>query len=268
MNVEIRDLRAGYGAKLVLDGVDAEIPEHGVVTLLGPNGCGKSTLLKTIGRILTPRSGEILLSGRSVSRWKTGDLARKMAILPQLHHAPADLSVRQLVSCGRFPHRKGFGPPGKHDTEVVDHVLEQTRLTGLAHRPLATLSGGERQRAWIAMTLAQEPNLLLLDEPTTFLDICCQFEIIELVRELNRELGITVVMVLHDLNLAARCSHLLAAIRDGKLRYAGSAEEILRPEILREIFEIEAKVVTGADGIPYCIPIGSRRREQGKENPP
>ena len=175
--------------------------------------------------------------------------------------------MRQLVSCGRFPHRKGFGPPGKHDAEVVERVLERTRLTGLAHRPLATLSGGERQRAWIAMTLAQEPNLLLLDEPTTFLDICCQFEIIELVRELNRELGITVVMVLHDLNLAARCSHLLAAIRDGKLRYAGSAEEILRPEILREIFEIEAKVVTGADGIPYCIPVGSRRREQGKENP-
>lgn len=262
MRLELQELAAGYGKKIILDGVSLEAPEGKILTLLGPNGCGKSTLLKTIGRLLRPRGGAVLLDGKSIHQLDTAKLARDLAILPQLHHAPADLSVRQLVSCGRFPHRKGFGPPGKHDTEVVDHVLEQTRLTGLAHRPLATLSGGERQRAWIAMTLAQEPNLLLLDEPTTFLDICCQFEIIELVRELNRELGITVVMVLHDLNLAARCSHLLAAIRDGKLRYAGSAEEILRPEILREIFEIEAKVVTGADGIPYCIPVGSCRQEE------
>ena len=270
MRLELQELAAGYGKKIILDGVSLEAPEGKILTLLGPNGCGKSTLLKTIGRLLRPRGGAVLLDGKSIHQLDTAKLARDLAILPQLHHAPADLSVRQLVSCGRFPHRKGFGPPGKHDTKVVDHVLEQTRLTGLAHRPLATLSGGERQRAWIAMTLAQEPNLLLLDEPTTFLDICCQFEIIELVRELNRELGITVVMVLHDLNLAARCSHLLAAIRDGKLRYAGSAEEILRPEILREIFEIEAKVVTGADGLPYCIPVGSCRREEreeGKETP-
>ena len=185
MRLELQELAAGYGKKIILDGVSLEAPEGKILTLLGPNGCGKSTLLKTIGRLLRPRGGAVLLDGKSIHQLDTAKLARDLAILPQLHHAPADLSVRQLVSCGRFPHRKGFGPPGKHDTEVVDHVLEQTRLTGLAHRPLATLSGGERQRAWIAMTLAQEPNLLLLDEPTTFLDICCQFEIIELVRERN-----------------------------------------------------------------------------------
>ena len=262
MNVEIRDLRAGYGAKLVLDGVDAEIPEHGVVTLLGPNGCGKSTLLKTIGRILTPRSGEILLSGRSVSRWKTGDLARKMAILPQLHRTAGELTVEELTAFGRFPHR-GLGMlPGARDREMVERALEMTRMTDLRRRPLQTLSGGERRRAWIAMTLAQEPELLLLDEPTTFLDIRCQFEIIELIRELNRKSGITVVMILHDLNSAVRCSDRLIMLRDGKVRYAGAPEELMKPEILRDIFEVEAEFFRGKDGILCCMPVASAGKEK------
>ena len=249
MNVEIRDLRAGYGAKLVLDGVDAEIPEHGVVTLLGPNGCGKSTLLKTIGRILTPRSGEILLSGRSVSRWKTGDLARKMAILPQLHRTAGELTVEELTAFGRFPHR-GLGMlPGARDREMVERALEMTRMTELRRRPLQTLSGGERQ-------------LLLLDEPTTFLDIRCQFEIIELIRELNRKSGITVVMILHDLNSAVRCSDRLIMLRDRKVRYAGAPEELMKPEILRDIFEVEAEFFRGKDGILCCMPVASAGKEK------
>ena len=264
MNVEVRNLRAGYGAKLVLDGVDAEIPEHGVVTLLGPNGSGKSTLLKTIGRILTPRSGEILLSGRSLSAWKTGELARRMAILPQLHHTSGELTVEELVAFGRFPHRGLHPLLGARDREMIERALSMTRMTEFRRRSMNTLSGGERQRAWIAMTLAQEPELLLLDEPTTFLDIRCQFEIIELIRELNRNAEITVLMILHDLNSALRCSDRLIMLRDRKVRYAGTPEELMKPEILREIFEIEAEFFRGKDGRLGCLPVApAGRKENG-----
>ena len=247
MKLEVQELRAGYGAKLVLDGVGLTVPEGSIVTLLGPNGCGKSTLLKVIGRLLKPKSGNVLLDGKAVHACDTAALARRMAILPQLHHASGEITVNELVGFGRFPHRTGLGVMNAHDREVVAEVLRMTRLTELRNRRIATLSGGERQRAWIAMTLAQQPQLLLLDEPTTFLDIRCQFEIIELVR---------------DLNLAARCSDRLVTLKDRKVRHAGTPQEILRPEILREIFEIEAEITTGKDGVPYFIPTGTARNPQ------
>ena len=262
MKLEVQELRAGYGAKLVLDGVGLTVPEGSIVTLLGPNGCGKSTLLKVIGRLLKPKSGNVLLDGKAVHACDTAALARRMAILPQLHHASGEITVNELVGFGRFPHRTGLGVMNAHDREVVAEVLRMTRLTELRNRRIATLSGGERQRAWIAMTLAQQPQLLLLDEPTTFLDIRCQFEIIELVRDLNRRLGLTVLMVLHDLNLAARCSDRLITLKNRKVRHAGTPQEILRPEILREIFEIEAEITTGKDGVPYFIPTGTARNPQ------
>ncbi len=261
MKIEVRELRAGYGAKLVLDGMSLEIPAHGVVTLLGPNGCGKSTLLKVIGRILSPRSGDVLLDGRAVSQYDTGELARRMAILPQLHRASGELTVEELVSYGRFPHRRKYHWSGKRDREAIGRALRMTRMEALRGRGMSTLSGGERQRAWIAMTLAQEPELLLLDEPTTFLDVCCQFEIIEMIRELNREFGITVVMVLHDLNLAVRCSDHLIMLRDRSIRYAGTPAELMKPEILCDIFEIRAEFFTGKDGLPYCMPTASARKD-------
>ena len=259
MKLEVDNLRGGYGRKLVLDGVEFTVDSGSVVTLLGANGCGKSTLLKMIGRILRPDSGGILLDGKAVARYKTGELARELAILPQLHHAPGELTVEELVTFGRYPHRKsGFGLSA-HDREVIGEAIRMTRLTPLCKRNISTLSGGERQRAWIAMTLAQEPKLLLLDEPTTFLDVCCQFEIIDMVRTLNRNCGITVVMVLHDLNLAAQCSDKLIMMKDRRIRYAGPPREIMKPEILREIFEIESNITMTADGIPYCIATGSAR---------
>ncbi len=259
MKLEISRLCAGYGAKPVLDGVDLTIPEGSVTTLLGANGSGKSTLLKVIGRLLAPRSGAVLLDGKRIHSFNTAELARELALLPQLHHAPGETTVRELVGFGRFPHRTGLGGFTARDRAVVAEMLELTRLTGLADRRITTLSGGERQRAWIAMTLAQQPKLLLLDEPTTFLDIRCQYEIIELVRDFNRRLGVTVVMVLHDLNLAARCSDLLVALKDRRIRCAGSVREIMRPDILREIFGIESEIAEGSDRIPYCIPTGSVR---------
>ncbi len=257
MRLELKSLFAGYGAKLVLDGVSLDIPEKSIVTLVGPNGCGKSTLLKAVGRLLKPKHGTILLDGKAIRDYDTQTLARQMAILPQLHHAAGEITVAELVGFGRFPHRAGLGGINSHDREVIGEVLRLTRLEELRDRAVCTLSGGERQRAWIAMTLAQEPKLLLLDEPTTFLDIRCQFDVIELVRDLNQRLGITVLMVLHDLNLAARCSDQLITLKERKIRHIGTPLEILTPGILREIFEIESTIHLGGDGIPYCVPTGS-----------
>ncbi|MPN05810.1 putative siderophore transport system ATP-binding protein YusV [bioreactor metagenome] len=262
MKLEVQSLSAGYGCKLVLDGVELTVPDGRIVTLVGANGCGKSTLLKAIGRLLKPKSGAVLLDGKSIRDCDTAELARRMAILPQLHHAAGEITVQELVGFGRFPHRTGLGGLNAHDREMIGEALRLTRLEAFRERRVGTLSGGERQRAWIAMTLAQEPKLLLLDEPTTFLDIRCQFDVIELVRDLNRRLGITVLMVLHDLNLAARCSDLLVTLKERRIRNVGTPAEILNPEILRDIFEIESEIHTGSDGIPYCLPTGSVKKEK------
>ena len=262
MKLEVRELCGGYGAKLVLDGIDLTVEPGSVVSLLGANGCGKSTLLKMIGRILTPKSGSILLDGQSIRQFDTAELARKMAILPQLHHAPGDLTVAELAAFGRFPHRKGLPGLSRHDREMIEDALKLTRMDSLRDRPVGTLSGGERQRAWIAMTLAQEPELLLLDEPTTFLDVCCQFEIAELIRKLNRERGISVLMILHDLNLAAGCSDRLVMLKDRRICCSGTPAEVLTRDNLRAVFGIESKIIQTEEGIPYCLAVGSARREE------
>ena len=261
MNLEVKELRGGYGAKLVLDGIDFEVDPGSVVTLLGSNGCGKSTLLKMIGRILTPKSGSVLLDGKAIGQYDSAELARKMAILPQLHHAPGDLTVAELTAFGRFPHKRGRIGLNAHDREMIGDALQMTRLYDLRNRPVGTLSGGERQRAWIAMTLAQEPEILLLDEPTTFLDVCCQFEITELIRKLNRERGITVLMILHDLNLAAGCSDRLIMLKDRRIYCSGAPGEVLTVPNLRAVFGIEAKIIPNETGVPYCLAVGSVRGE-------
>ncbi|MBO4647444.1 MAG: ABC transporter ATP-binding protein [Lentisphaeria bacterium] len=261
MKLEVKGLRGGYGGKPVLDGVEFTVEPGTVATLLGANGCGKSTLLKMIGRILKPESGSVLLDGKAVGQYDTAELARKMAILPQLHQAPGDLTVEELTAFGRFPHKKGRPGLNAHDREMIGDALHRTRMDHLRHRPVGTLSGGERQRAWIAMTLAQEPEILLLDEPTTFLDVCCQFEIAELIRGLNRERGITVLMILHDLNLAARCSDQLILLKDKRVYRAGAPSEILTVPNLRAVFGIEAKIIPNETGVPYCIAVGSVRGE-------
>jgi len=260
MKLDVLKLTGGYGAKLILDGVECRVKSGSIVTLLGPNGCGKSTLLKMIGRILRPHFGEVLLDDKALSSFNTTDLARQLAILPQLHHAPGEVTVEELVAFGRFPHRKFGFTSSAHDKEVINRALALTRMEDLRKRPVGTLSGGERQRAWIAMTVAQEPKLLLLDEPTTFLDVCCQFEIIDMVKKLNRECGITVVMVLHDLNLAASCSNELIMMKDHKIRYSGAPAEVMTSDILRDVFEIESKISIH-DGVPHCITVGSARRK-------
>lgn len=260
MKLEVCDLCGGYGKSLILDGVRFTVRSGSIVTLLGPNGCGKSTLLKLIGRILKPQSGGVMLEGKEIRKFQTEELARRMSILPQLHHAAGELSVEELVALGRYPHRQWNVAGTAHDREMVGRALRMTRMEELRGRSVGSLSGGERQRAWIAMTLAQEPELLLLDEPTTFLDLCCQFEIIEMVRNLNREFGTTVVMVLHDLNLAASCSDEMVMLKDRKIFCAGTPTEVMTPAILREVFEIETRITSNEAGTPYCIVTGSARR--------
>lgn len=260
MKLEICELTAGYGTLQVLESLNLEVPEGKIVTLLGANGSGKSTLLKTVGRLLKPRCGTVLLDGQSVHAGDTRELARQLAVLPQLHQAPEHLTVEELVKLGRFPHRREAG----RDRAAVERALQLTRLERLRHRTLGTLSGGERQRAWIALTLAQEPRVLLLDEPTTYLDIRGQFEVLELVRQLRDELALTVLMVLHDLNLAARVSDCLVTLKDGRIHRFGTPREVLTVAELRAVFGVEALIALDETGIPNCIPVGAVRERSGE----
>ena len=238
MKLDVKSVSAGYGGKLVLDGVDLTVPEGGILTLVGANGSGKSTLLKVIGRLLEPRAGEIVLDGRAIRSYGTTELARKMAILPQLHHAAGEITVGELVGYGRFPHRRGFGQLSADDHAVIDETLKLTRLEPFRNRPVGTLSGGERQRAWIAMLVAQDSRCLLLDEPTSALDIAHQVDVLALVHRLSQERGLTVIAVLHDINMAARYCDYLVALRGGEMIAQGTPAEIMRGETLEMIYGI------------------------------
>ncbi|MBR0459028.1 MAG: ABC transporter ATP-binding protein [Victivallales bacterium] len=253
MELELQRIQAGYGSHVVLDGLSLRIAHGKITALLGPNGCGKSTLLKVMARSLKPFSGRVLLDGRDIADTAPADLARVMALLPQVHQAPDEVTVQELVELGRFPHRSWKPFLSRQDRAVVEHVLELTQLRELRMRPVQSLSGGERQRAWIALTLAQEPKLLLLDEPTTFLDISHQFEVLELIRSLNQSQGITVALVLHDLNLAAACADTLVLLKDRNVHCTGTPSEVLTEENLRDVFHIQAHILRQPDGIPHCI---------------
>ena len=236
------NISVSYGKKQVLRNLTFEVPQGKIVTLIGPNGCGKSTLLRTFSRAVTPSSGHVLLDDQPISSFPPKKLAQRIAYLPQEYSAPPDIDVRTLVSCGRYPHSSLGRDMTAADTAAIDRALALTGMSELQRQTLATLSGGERQRARIAMNLAQQPEILILDEPTTYLDIGYQVEVLELVRELNRSLGLTVLMVLHDLNLAARYSDLLCAIRDGRLYAAGTPCEVITAGHLQKIFGIHAEI--------------------------
>lgn len=260
MKLEAKDLSAGYGGASVLEGVNLTVRSGSFTVLAGPNGSGKSTLFKCLGRLLKPLSGTVSADGADIRGIPTRELARKLAVLPQFHPAPPGLSVAELVALGRFPHRGPGGFFSRRDRAAAEAALEAMELTALRERKLGTLSGGERQRAWIAMMIAQEPDTLLLDEPAAYLDICCQLETVELLRKLNRERGVTIAAVLHDLDSAARCADHLVMIREGKVYCEGTPAELLTPEILREVFGVEAEIVTARDGARCCLAIASARR--------
>jgi len=252
-------LTLGYAALKVLDSVDVAIPDGKITALIGANGSGKSTLLKALGRIIAPEAGTVYLDGKEISSMQGRAIAQKLALLPQSPVSPDGLTVRQLCRFGRHPHKGLLSRTSAEDEEIVDGALAATGLADLASRPLDRLSGGQRQRAWIAMALAQETPILLLDEPTTYLDIAHQLEVLELLRDLNRNRGRTVVMVVHDLNHAAQYADHIIAVADGGIHAAGSPGALLTPELIKTVFGVDAAVVPHpVDGTPLCLPIASR----------
>ncbi|WP_053366562.1 ABC transporter ATP-binding protein [Bacillus sp. FJAT-27245] len=260
-------LQVGYDDRLIVKNLSVDIPDNQITVIIGPNGCGKSTLLKAMSRIISHQSGSILLDGVSIVREDTKNLAKKMAILPQTPESAAGLTVGELVSYGRFPYQKGFGRLTKKDIEVIDWALEVTGTIDYKYQPVDALSGGQRQRVWIAMALAQETDIIFLDEPTTYLDLAHQLEVLELLQDLNREQGRTIVMVLHDLNQAARFADHIIAMKDGQIVKSGTCEFVINRPVLREVFNIDAEI--GLDPRtrkPMCLTYNLIRGDKANDN--
>lgn len=259
-------LTVGYGENVILDRLNIDIPDKKITTIIGPNGCGKSTLLKAMTRIIPYQSGAAIIDGQEIARINTKELAKKLAILPQTPEGPGGLTVGELVSYGRYPHQRGFGRLTKQDMEVIDWALSVTGTQDYKYRSVDALSGGQRQRVWIAMALAQETEMIFLDEPTTYLDMAHQLEILELLEQLNVMQERTIVMVLHDLNQAARFADYIIAMKDGSVIQAGDPENVISREVLKKVFNIDAEI--GRDprtGKPLCITYNLLRGEQEHE---
>ncbi len=261
-------LVAGYGVRTVVDGIDLEIPGGQVTTIIGPNACGKSTLLKTLARLLVPSGGQVLLDGNDVHRLPTRVLAKSLGLLPQSPIAPEGIVVADLVGRGRHPHQRLFCSPTPADDEAVAEALAATGLTDLADRSVDELSGGQRQRVWLAMALAQRSDILLLDEPTTFLDVTHQIEILDLLTDLNRQRGTTIVMVLHDINLAARYADHMVAVHDGRVVASDTPSAVVTPDLVREVFGLDCLVVTDpVSGGPMVLPRGRHHCDPAESRP-
>ncbi|MFF7256284.1 ABC transporter ATP-binding protein [Streptomyces microflavus] len=251
-----RGVTVGYGGRAVIDDLDVSIPPGVVTTIIGPNGCGKSTLLRTLTRLLKPAKGTVVLDGEDIGRLRTRDVAKKLGLLPQAPVAPEGLTVGDLVARGRHPHQSWLRQWSSDDAGVVERALAMTGVADLADRPVDSLSGGQRQRVWISMTLAQGTDLLLLDEPTTYLDLAHAIDVLDLVDDLH-ESGCTVVMVLHDLNLATRYSDNLIVMRAGSILAQGHPRDVITAELLYDAFGLQAKVIDDPVGDrPLIVPIG------------
>lgn len=252
---DIKGLTFSYGTNEVIKGLDLSIKQGKVTTLIGANGCGKSTLFNLITKNLRPNSGEIRLEGKDISQVKLKDFARQVAIVHQYNTAPADISVEKLVAFGRTPYH-GFGSPSnsEEDEEKIKRALDITNTEKLKDKAVAQLSGGQKQRVWIAMALAQDTKILFLDEPTTYLDIRYQLQILKLVRKLNEEYGMTVIMVLHDINQSLYYSDEIVAMKDGRITAQGKPEEIITSELIKNVYDVELGI-SAVNGRPFVLPV-------------
>ncbi|MDA3147603.1 ABC transporter ATP-binding protein [Leucobacter sp. UCMA 4100] len=251
-----RDVTLGYGDKNIIEGLSLEVPDHSFTIIIGPNACGKSTLLRGFSRLLKPADGAVLLDGKTLHSQSPKVVARRLGLLPQSSIAPDGITVGDLVGRGRFPHQSALRTWSKQDEKAVIEALEATNTTELSHRLVDELSGGQRQRVWVAMALAQQTEHLLLDEPTTFLDIAHQIDLLELFSELHRG-GTTVVAVLHDLNHAARYATHLVAMRDGAIVAQGDPREVITEELVEAVYDLPCKVITDpVSGAPLVLPLG------------
>ncbi len=254
-------LSLGYADRTVISDLDLVVPPGRITAVVGANACGKSTLLRSMSRLLAPKGGHVLLDGADVHRMPAKELARTLGLLPQSPIAPEGITVADLVGRGRHPHQGILSRWTREDDAAVADALDATDTTGLADRAVDELSGGQRQRVWIAMALAQRTDVLLLDEPTTFLDVSHQVEVLDLLTDLNRSRGTTIVMVLHDLNLAARYADHLVAIQGGAIHAAGAPERVLTEDCVRAVFGLDSRVIADpVSGKPLMLPIGRHHR--------
>jgi iron complex transport system ATP-binding protein len=258
--IETKNLSLSYGDTLIINELNLQIPKGEITVFIGGNGCGKSTLLRSIARLLKPKSGQILLEGEAIAKQSTREIAKKMAILPQSPTAPEGLTVLQLVKQGRYPYQTWLKQWTEEDERKVNNALKATGLEDLKERTVDSLSGGQRQRAWIAMTLAQDTDIILLDEPTTYLDMTHQIEILDLLFELNETEKRTIVMVLHDLNLACRYAHNIVAIKNKEIYAQGKPEYVINCHLVKDVFGMDCEVtIDPLFGTPLCIPHGKGR---------
>ena len=256
MTLAAERVRLAYDRREVVADLSLAVPPRRITAIVGPNACGKSTLLRGLARLLKPRGGAVHLDGKSIHGQPTREVARRLAILPQSPVAPEGITVADLVARGRYPHQAWFRHWSAADRRAVTAGMEATRVLDLANRPVDELSGGQRQRAWIAMALAQDTPILLLDEPTTFLDLAHQIDVLELLVDLNRD-GRTIVLVLHDLNHACRYADHLVAMREGEIVAEGPPEEVVTRALVEEVFGLRCEVVPDpVAGTPMVIPIG------------
>ncbi len=260
--IHVRNIDFGYTEKLLLRELSLHVKEGEVLTIVGPNGSGKSTVLKQIAKLLNPSGGDITIDGKALHTYSAKEFSRTVATLSQHHHAPADFTVEDLIRYGRTPHLSWFERVGKEDQQIIDHVIDKLGLEAYRDRPVAMLSGGERQRAWIGMALAQRPKVLLLDEPTTFLDICHQLEILDIVKSLNETLGLTVIMVLHDLNQACQYSDRVCVMKDGQIIEVGCPNQVICPRIIEEVYQVHADVeLCNQTGCMHIRPLRVKKKE-------
>lgn len=249
------ELTLGYAGSVIVDRVSTQLPPGRITAIIGPNGCGKSTLLRGLGRLLAPLDGRVLLDGSELSAMPGRTLARTLGLLPQQPVAPDGITVGDLVGRGRHPHQRWFRQWSPADDLAVENAMVATDVTALADIPIDQLSGGQRQRVWIALALAQDPEVMLLDEPTTFLDLAHQIDVLELLAALNRQSRRTIVLVLHDLNMASRYAHHLVAMKDGRVVAQGPPDDVVTPTMVREVFGVDASVITDpVAGTPLVLP--------------
>jgi iron complex transport system ATP-binding protein len=252
--ISVKDLLVSYEDNVIIENMNLTIPKGKVSIIIGANGCGKSTLLKTISRIVKPKKGEIFINGKDIRKQKEKNIAKEVAFLPQGPICPSGLTVKELVTYGRFPHQKLIGGLNSHDKEIIDWALAETGLMEFSDREVESLSGGQRQRAWIAMTLAQETDIIMLDEPTTYLDMSYQLEVLEVLKKLNKERNITVAIVLHELNNACRFADNIIGLKKGKVVCEGKPLDVITAKNLKEIYGIEANLQVSDNGeYPICI---------------
>jgi iron complex transport system ATP-binding protein len=253
------ELTLSYGKKVIAEGLNVAIPDGHFTAIIGPNGCGKSTLLRTLSRLMTPQQGQVFLDGEQIQRFASKEVARRIGLLAQNATTPGDITVQELVARGRYPHQPLFTRWRKEDDDAVNRAMQATGMVELANQSVDTLSGGQRQRAWIAMVLAQETAIMLLDEPTTWLDISHQIDLLELLSELNRERGYTLAAVLHDLNQACRYATHLIALRDGQIIAEGAPKEIVTAELIERIYGLRSLIIEDpVAGTPLVVPLGKR----------